>query len=131
MSAEVPFKTAGPAKPVILVPTFVNGRGPYEFALDTGASLTVLSAELARGLGMGTGETKEGMGAGGRVQVVVSSIASLAVGSAKVENLQVAITDLRALAQAAGTRLEGIIGHNYLKVFRVTIDYPQQILRLE
>lgn len=131
MSTEVAFKTGGPAKPVILVPTFVNGKGPFEFALDTGASLTVVSAELARNLGVAAGEAKAGMGAGGTVQVSISKVDSVRIGSAELPNLQVAIADLNALSLAAGLKLDGIIGFNLLKGFQVTIDYPRGLLRLE
>src|SRR5438270_2418994 len=45
--ALVKFKLAHPAKPLILVPAMLNGEGPYIFAVDTGASTTVLSPEVA------------------------------------------------------------------------------------
>lgn len=61
----------------------------------------------------------------------MSRVESLAIGTAKLENLHVAIADLNALSQAAGVKLEGIIGYNFLKSFRVTIDYPKGLLRLE
>jgi hypothetical protein len=32
---------------------------------------------------------------------------------------------------AFASRLDGIIGYNYLKEFKTTIDYPNEILRLE
>lgn len=131
MSTEVTFRLASATRPVLLVPVFVNGKGPYEFALDTGATTTILSVELARSLGIEGEEKKEGVGAGGRTQVSIAHVASLGVGAAKLENLQVAILDLNVLSQAAGAKLNGIIGYNYLKNFRVTIDYPQARLRLE
>ena len=131
MSTQLSFRLAGPARPIILVPTFVNGRGPYEFALDTGAAVTVLSPELAAALGLTSAEAREGMGAGGKIQVGITSIQSLAVGTAGIENLQAAIADLSGIGKAAGVRLDGIIGHNYLRHFVVTIDYPACSLRLD
>jgi predicted aspartyl protease len=112
-------------KPVILVPAFINGKGPFEFALDPGASMTILSIELAERIGVKHGELKEGMGAGGKVQVVMSIIDYLAIGQAKRENLQIAITDLNPLSQAVGIKLDGVVGYNYLKNFKLTIDYPR------
>jgi predicted aspartyl protease len=130
MSDEVSFSLGGPAKPIILVPTFVNGRGPYDFALDTGASMTVLATELARSLGIKSGGSGKGVGAGGSVEVSMASIDSLALGRSELKGLQVAVVDLGALSRAAGVRLQGIIGYNFLKSFRVTIDYPKKLLRL-
>ncbi len=42
MPTEIPLKLGGPAKPIILVPTLVNDKGPYQFALDNRAGLTVI-----------------------------------------------------------------------------------------
>ncbi|MFQ5776922.1 MAG: TIGR02281 family clan AA aspartic protease [Terriglobia bacterium] len=132
MPTEINFRLADAEKPIILVPTFVNGRGPYDFVLDTGASVTVLSAALAQSIGIKSGGAKEGMGcgAGGKVELSTGHVKSLAIGGAKQENLQVAIADLSALSQAVGAQLEGIVGYNYLKDFKVTIDYSKTSLSL-
>ncbi len=77
---EVSFQIASAAKPVILVPTWINEQGPYEFALDTGASLTVVSEDLARSLQVQAEEARQGIGAGGKVAVSMGRVESLAVG---------------------------------------------------
>lgn len=128
---EISFRLGGPSKPVVLVPASINGKGPYLFALDTGAGQTVLSSELANELGLKQGEKKEAVGAGGKVSVSMSMVDSIAIGAAKVDNLSVVITDLSLLRMATGEKLDGILGYNYLKNFRVTIDYPKKLLRLE
>ena len=131
MQTRVSFKLANPAKPLLLVPVLVNDKGPYEFALDTGASMTVLSINLASNLGIKAGATKEGVGAGGRVKVSLTSVRSVAIGEAHFDKLEAVITDLSAISQAVETKLDGIIGYNFLKNFKVTIDYPNNILSLE
>ena len=131
MPNEVSFRLGNPAKPIILVPTWVNAMGPYDFALDTGASLTILSAELAQSLGVKRGGRIQGMGAGGALEVSIASVDWLAIGQSVVKGLQVAVMDLNALGQAAGVKLLGIIGYNFLKSFRVTIDYRRNLLRLD
>jgi predicted aspartyl protease len=131
MVTKINFRIATPTKPALLVPTLVNGKGPYEFALDTGAATTVLSQDLANSLGLKAGIASEGIGAGGRVGVSITSVDSLAIGEAKQDNLQVAITDLSLLSKAVGTTLAGIIGYNFLKNFKMTIDYSHGILTLE
>ena len=128
---EVKFKLANPAKPLILVPTFVNGTGPHQFVLDTGASSTVMSPELTQSLGIASAGTGTGLGAGGEIQVSACTVESLGVEAAELENLFVAVTDLRMLNQVVGEKLDGIVGYNYLREFKVTIDYPNEILRLE
>ena len=37
---------------------------------------------------------------------------------------------LKTLTVAIGTKLDGIIGHNFLDQFKVTIDYPRKALEL-
>jgi hypothetical protein len=59
------------------------------------------------------------------------SLSYLAVGQVEVKGLRVAVMDLGVLSRAAGVRLQGIIGYNFLKSFRVTIDYPRKLLRLD
>jgi predicted aspartyl protease len=129
--AQIKFKLAHPAKPLILIPTLVNGEGPYQFALDTGASTTVVSPELAQNQGLKSISVPEMTGAGGKVQAAVGTVESLAVGGAKLEKLYVMVADfLSMLSQVTATKLDGIIGYNFLKEFRVTIDYPNEMLRL-
>ena len=47
-SAKAKFRLAGGAQPLILLPVEVNGQGPFEFILDTGAGTSLLSSELAK-----------------------------------------------------------------------------------
>ncbi len=35
-----------------------------------------------------------------------------------------------SLSEALGMRLDGVIGHDFLRGFRVTIDYPNGVLKL-
>lgn len=128
---EIKFQLGGPSKPVVLVPVLVNGKGPYQFALDTGAGQTVVSSELAKELALDPGEKKEALGAGGKVSVSLSKVRSIAIESAKLEDVPVVITDLSLLRLAVGGKLDGILGYNYLRNFKVTIDYPKGKLALE
>jgi len=131
MQAEIGFRLAGGAQPLILVPAQVNGAGTFEFILDTGAGTSLISPEVAERLGVARTGTKEGVGAGGRVTVALGTLESLAIGEARVEALDVAITDeLQRIGAAVGTRVDGDAGYNFLKNFCVTIDYRRYMLRL-
>ncbi|HEV2913197.1 MAG TPA: retroviral-like aspartic protease family protein [Pyrinomonadaceae bacterium] len=130
MLTEVNFRLAGGAQPLMLVPVHVNGTGAYEFILDTGAGVCLLSSELAGQLGVQATEMKEGHVAGGRARVAIGSVESLAIGAAKVEDVQVAILDLNDLGTTIGAKIDGNIGFTYLKDFRITIDYKRLSLRL-
>src|SRR5579871_1060575 len=130
--ARTRFRIAHPNKPLILVSTFVNGQGPFQFALDTGASTTVVSTALAQDLGLAMTEFGAMMGAGGQVKASQAAVDTLAVGEARHENLAVVVSDFLAmLSQVIGETIEGVIGYNYLRNYLVTIDYPNEMLTLD
>jgi predicted aspartyl protease len=129
--SEVAFRLASPTKPLVMVPVGVNGRGPFAFAVDTGASATVLSPALADTLGIGRGESAAMTGAGGMLQATVCRVTSLAIGGAALDDLTVVVSDfLGPIGQAVGTRVDGVVGYNFLREFKVTIDYPGAKLSL-
>jgi predicted aspartyl protease len=129
----VTFKLAKPDKPLIILETIVNEAGPFRFVLDTGASGTIISPELAKKLGIqpNKDEPRKGAGAGGVVEVRGAMVKSFGVGETKLENLTVGIMDLAGLRKAIETEIDGIIGYNFLVKFRVTIDYPKQTVTFE
>lgn len=129
--SEVAFRFASPTKPLVMIPAFVNGRGPFAFAVDTGASATVLSPALADDLGIDRGERTAMTGAGGMLQAAVARVTSLVVGGGAVDDLAVVVSDfLGPIGQAVGTRVDGVVGYNFLREFKVTIDYPGAKLSL-
>jgi predicted aspartyl protease len=130
MITDVPFRLAGAAQPLVLVPTSVNGRGPFDFILDTGAGTSLVSLDVAQQLAIPTEQVTAGTGAGGRVRLPVGTVESLAVGQARQEHVQVGMLDLSDLGRAVGARIDGDIGYNFLKRFRVTIDYRRGVLEL-
>jgi predicted aspartyl protease len=130
---QVKFKLAHPQRPLILVPAMVNGTGPYQFALDTGASGTVISVDIAQVLSL-ENKSMETVTTGGGYQLSmpITELSSLTVGNAKVENLMVVVADFFAmLSKVAGVTLHGIIGFNYLSNFIVGVDYLNEIVKLE
>ena len=130
--ASLPLRLAHPAKPLILVPTMINGTGPHPFALDTGASVTVIAGGLAAQLGLHLAPVQAMTGGGGAIVASAGVVQRVAIQAAAVTDLPVTVADfLDALGQAIGTELLGIIGYNYLRKFRVTIDYPGSSLVLE
>jgi hypothetical protein len=130
-SRLLPFALAAPSKPLILVPVFVDGEGPFQFALDTGASRTMLAPDLVRRLGLETVKDDAATGAGGAVQIVAGTVTSLSVGDVSVRDHAIGAGEfVRWISQAAGVTLDGILGYNFLRQFRVTIDYPGSVLEL-
>ena len=129
--AEMPLRLANPAKPLILVDTYLNGRGPFQFAIDTGTSTTAIAPELAKQLGLAGSPIGPATTGGSQVDVTAASLQSFAIGRAKVANMAVVVADFfTVLSQAVGVKLDGIVGYNFLRNYKVVIDYPNEILRL-
>ena len=130
-SAKVKFRLTGGAQPLILLPVQVNGSGPFEFILDTGAGTSLLSSDLAKQLEMKIVGSKEGQSAGGKVAVSLAKTDSLAVGEAKLQDVDVGIVDLAHIGKTIGAKVDGDLGYNFLKQFRLTIDYCSCEVRLD
>lgn len=130
-SAKVKFRLAGGAQPLILLPVHVNHNGPFEFILDTGAGTSLLSAELATRLDIQVTGSKEGQSAGGKVSVSLARIDSLAVGQVNLDDVDVGIVDLSHIGKTVGAGIDGDLGYNFLKHFRVMIDYRDCEIRLD
>jgi predicted aspartyl protease len=129
---SVPFRLASIEKPLIVIPVLANGQGPFDFALDTGASRTVLCLEFANRLGLPLEEIPGLTGVGGALRGWRTRLDSLAVGSARQESLQVGVSEVLApMSQALGVKLHGLLGLNFLGNFRVTVDYPRQMVAFE
>jgi predicted aspartyl protease len=128
---EIPMRLASPAKPLILVDVYANGRGPFKFAVDTGASTTAITPELAKQLGIASSPIGAATTAGAHVDVTGGILQSFQVGGAKIENSNVVVADFFGmLSKAIGAKLDGIVGHNFLRNYKVALDYPNETLTL-
>ncbi|HKD36545.1 MAG TPA: retropepsin-like aspartic protease, partial [Pirellulales bacterium] len=130
-SSKTKFRLAGGAQPLILLPVHVNNHGPFEFILDTGAGTSLLSSELAKQLAVKIIGSKEGQSAGGKVAVSLAKVDSLAVGETKLGEVNVGVVDLTHIGRTVGAKIDGDLGYNFLKYFRVTINYRDCELRLD
>jgi predicted aspartyl protease len=130
-TATVPFRLAAEDRPLLLVPTSVNGSGPFDFVLDTGASGVLIGETLAADLALERSEPVAATGAGGTLRVVRTRLDSVCIGEICVKDLEAAIADLSPIAAAAGTPIMGIVGHPVLARLVVTVDYPRRRLTLQ
>jgi predicted aspartyl protease len=130
-SAKVKFRLAGGAQPLILLPVHVNGHGPFDFILDTGAGTSLLSSDLSKQLQVKVVGSKEGQSAGGKVSVSLAKVDSLAVAEAKLDDVDVGIVDLSHIGKTIGAKIDGDLGYNFLKHFRIAIDYRECVIRFD
>lgn len=128
---EIPFTLAGAGEAAIVVPVRLNGAGPYDFVLDTGATLTCLDAALADELDLPTPTGMVGRGAtiGGGGQMQLRRLESIAIGEASATGVTVCALDLEHI-RGAGLDVHGLLGLNVLKAYTVTIDFERSLLSL-
>lgn len=89
------------------VQTMINGAGPFWMLLDTGASITTLSAETAR------------------AAQVDDRIRSVEMGDLKVTgHLRSQTKPLAHIEDAIGFQIDGILGHRVFQRVLLTYDFP-------
>jgi hypothetical protein len=143
-SAQAPAKKDGgrpAAKAVVpfsmlpsnhmLVRAMINGKGPYRLIFDLGAPITLLSNEAGEASGVVKPEGRRGFLFSMRGE---AEVAKLQVGGLTAEKLPVIVFDhpaLKALGQAFGRRIDGIIGFTFFARYRTTIDYQVNEMTFE
>ena len=129
---EVPFELAPPNDAAIIVPVKINGRGPFKFVLDTGATFTCIDQKLVDQLKLP--EWRGQFGAGvlapteGAVKLV--SIDTFEVGNTKATDMKACAIEFSRL-QTGGLDVRGLVGLNFLKSFQVKIDFKKKVLHLD
>ena len=127
------FKLAAPEKPLILVPVELQENARFQFAVDTGASTTVISRTTAAVAGLAEESFIPPItGAGGTVSAQATTLPSIRVGQKTCTNLTAAIVDfLPQLSSIIGAQIDGILGHNFLQGFgSILIHYQKKWIRL-
>jgi predicted aspartyl protease len=126
-TGPVPFKfilnTA-----LIAVPVHVNGQGPYTFLFDTGASNTILSQKVADALKLPPGRPYVLSTAAGDINVSIRLVNMLAVGEGRLDNTEIAVATFGMFDQL---HVDGILGGDYLRRFKVSIDYENQTVQIQ
>lgn len=135
-SAAPSTSTGGSERSIVTVPVLMNGASVIvpvtlndalraRLALDTGATITVVSRRIATKLALNTlGVGKVGT-VGGVITVPLARLGSLKVGDAQVHDLVVSVHDF-----SADSRVEGLLGLDFLKHFHVSLDARRNLLIL-
>lgn len=115
---------------LIVIPVTVNGSGPFEFMLDTGASTTLVTPEFARQLRLHPLDRIELVTLAGSQILVRSELARVSVGAQTATGVETLISDLREV-RAVEPKVRGVLGMNFLARFNFLIDYTAQRLEFE
>ncbi|WP_165986469.1 retropepsin-like aspartic protease [Streptomyces sp. YIM 98790] len=112
------------------VPVSISGQGPFMFALDTGASASVVDEAVADRVGLPrTGERRSVSGVLGTGEVPVAEVEQWEVGEVALEPGEVTVVDLGPPRGGGG--IQGLLGSDVLSDFgSITVDYDDEVLTL-
>jgi predicted aspartyl protease len=126
---SIPFKCI---KNLMIIPVYVNGKGPFDFVLDTGVGPMIITdpsiidslnfSQLRKikvsGLGIET------------VEAYVSQSLDVKVGNATIEHIPTAILkeDLFNLSGHLGLKIYGLLGYSFFNSFIVDVRYGENRL---
>jgi predicted aspartyl protease len=115
---------------LIVIPVTLNGAGPYDFLLDTGASTTLVTPEFAQQLRLRPIDRIELVTVAGSQFLVRSQLERVSVGQQTATGIEVLISELREVRNVE-LKLAGVLGQNFLAQFNYLIDYRAQQLTFE
>ena len=126
---EVPFTFE---RSSVIVQAKVNGKGPFNLLLDTGAEQSAIDLSTAREVGLKL--TSLG---GGKVvatgkeenEVFLTRLSELEVGGLEARNVVAAALDFSKISRRIGIPIHGVAGYNFLKNRIVQFDYAKRVAR--
>lgn len=115
-------------KNLIVIPLNINGKGPFNFILDTGVgSLIVTDPNLLDTLNLKNLRTTKiyGLGEGQEIDAFLTNDIDVKIKGANIKNVPSAIlkTDIFDLSNYLGVKIYGLIGYPFFKNFVVKINY--------
>ena len=122
-TTSVQILRGGGGTALVLVPITIDGHGPYNFALDTGAGITLIDTQLADDLQLPvTGGSVPVSGVGGAQDITPVHIDAWSAGKITLPSADIGKTSLSSFRNNADVR--GLLGSDILSRFgRVTINY--------
>ena len=120
-------------KNLIIIPLHINGKGPYNFILDTGVGpLIITEPSLLDTLGLKNLRTTKiyGLGEGEEIEAFITSELNVKVKEASIQHIPTAILkkDVFNLSSYLGKEIHGIIGYYFFNSFVVKINYSTKRL---
>jgi hypothetical protein len=118
---QIPYRLTVPKH--VLVRAKINGKGPFNFILDTGAPALFVSEELCKKLGIKA--DRRGWGTFDRFEIEGGVVLEKAKG--RVET-PFQLEGMNGMG-LAGAELHGIIGYNVLARYRMEIDFTHDKMK--
>lgn len=108
----------------LTVAVMLNGQGPFQFVIDSGADRSVLSVPLAERLGLAEGPKVLVHGVGGSQITRTARVAELKVGDARLLGADLPVLPLERVGA------DGLIGVDILEGRNVVMDFRRRKLEI-
>ncbi|RYG20432.1 MAG: peptide-binding protein, partial [Chitinophagaceae bacterium] len=118
-------------KSLVIVPLFINNKGPYNFILDTGVDPLIItdSTIVEPDQLVNLRKVKiNGAGEGDEITAYVSQKINVKVGEAYMNHIPTVILkeEVFNLSSYLGMKIHGLIGYHFFNSFIVKINYNQR-----
>jgi hypothetical protein len=129
---QISFKAV---RGLVVVPMYINHKGPFNFILDTGVGITIITDPLLKdSLNLKYLRKIELGGLGDKIELTAytTPFLNLRIGSTEAKSCAAAILDddILNLSNYAGMPIHGLIGYDFFKSFKVRINYNSQLLKI-
>jgi predicted aspartyl protease len=120
----------------------IQGKGPFDFMVDTGLTTEMITPHLVRSLGMGLGDDKvRGLSAGGNTMTSLVPLEGVSLCCGKptdndrtelpLPSLTAVVTDFpQEHIDPSHDPVEGMLGMEALSLFDLDLDFPAGRIRL-
>jgi len=99
------------------------------FLVDTGSSVSIISEEIFKELSLTALEKLPVIGVQKKDELYLTRLKSLQLGGVVFEDLGVIVSqDMKKISELIETPIDGILGHNALRFFRLQFDFKQKNL---
>jgi predicted aspartyl protease len=124
---HVPARVTGPS--LVIVPVMMNGRGPYDFLLDTGSTETMVDEKFSEEIGLSlSGRTTIVSIQGGEATMFTAEAGIVSVAGAQVNQLTIGV--VKSLASVP-VKVRGVLGEDFLRNFDLLLDYRHHFLQFD
>ncbi|MEK7833152.1 MAG: aspartyl protease family protein, partial [Acidobacteriota bacterium] len=117
------------------VKIMINGKGPFRFVIDTGASMSVLSDKTADRLGVkpvAKGGSARAIGGSGTFPILYGLLDTIQMGETRIDVVPIYIRTVHSTAETPeAEHSDGYIGLSVLSQYAVTLDYKTQEMLLD
>ena len=130
--ALIPFTKA---RGLVVLPVKINGKGPFNFILDSGVgNMVITNPKLKDSLNLQYLRKIKlaGLGVGSDIDAFSSPFLNVKIAGVQAKSISAAVLDddIFNLSSYAGIQVDGLIGYDFFKSFLVRIDFEDSILKV-